>query len=320
MSITTPLITFTSYSSRQKPGLPVACSRPCEFAECHFSSLRSSTFTYRKNHCDQVIVIMVMSGNVRAAKRHFEHLVRDGPPGQPRLQWGFVIYRTAYGPGSDELWQSLLGQIQSAVQTSILALAQPSIFRPDEQVDPEHVAVCHQLASLFHLDTREDERTLGGASMDSVREIAKREVEAIEAAAAGGMGDDEHQLTRREANLHRNHVFLYVDDQVLQQQAIRQHDKTTGLIKVVEVDHDASRHGPHPRIGPQRDFGAMIACLDSLNKLWEDIEGEELSRFAPPMKDGDAAVMWDGGPGATSQTLGDTVSVRIRDGGILEFI
>lgn len=250
-----------------------------------------------------------------------QDLRRPGPRGQPRLQWGYIIYRTAYGPGSDQLWQALLDQIQSYVRKSILYLS--TTFR-DEPDDPEEVAVRQQLASLFHLDTREDEQTLSGASMEAVREIANREAESLEA----GMQeyDEEHQLETSVAILHRYGVFLYVDEQVLQQQAIRlrgdggeNQEKNPGWIKVVEVGYDGVGYGPHPRVGPQRYFGAMLSSIDALREVWDYLGARKLSLYAPPLRDGELAAMWDDISGGDPLPR-DPVRVRIKEGAVLEFV
>ncbi len=261
--------------------------------------------------------------SVSAAKRHLQSLRRNGPPGQPLLQWGFIVYRTAYGPASDQLWQSLLETIRSAVRTSVLSLAErPRRLQYDntEVIPVEEAAACDELFSLFYLDVKENPQTLGGASIEAVRQIAKQAVAELPSVSRLEITDepevqdetsvDEAAMHQLEAYIHRSEVFLYIDDQVLQSAA----HAPDPWVKVVEVDYEPTRHRGNARWGPQRYFGAMGASVSSLFTLWDDLGGRELSGLAPETKDGEMAILWDGAFGH------ETVEARVRiKSGVLDF-
>ncbi|KAI3542565.1 hypothetical protein CSPX01_06770 [Colletotrichum filicis] len=69
----------------------------------------------------------------------------DGDVSEFYGSWGFTIYRTAYGPGTDAQWRTLLDKIRAQVVSEIECYLEAG----DEDV-------AAQLKSLFVLDARSD--------------------------------------------------------------------------------------------------------------------------------------------------------------------
>ncbi|KAF2438307.1 hypothetical protein P171DRAFT_371553 [Karstenula rhodostoma CBS 690.94] len=80
--------------------------------------------------------------------------------------WGFTVYRTAYGPSSDEHWHALLEDIRADVLEQLTG--------PDGTCQAEPVA--QHILSLFHLDVRSDPAVLNYLKMDALRKVCKDEV------------------------------------------------------------------------------------------------------------------------------------------------
>lgn len=64
--------------------------------------------------------------------------------------WGYPIYRTYYGPGSDESWNEILYSLKQQTRLGLGA------FEDEDQNDVQ------QLKELFHLNAYEDPATLDG--------------------------------------------------------------------------------------------------------------------------------------------------------------
>ena len=73
--------------------------------------------------------------------------------------WGFTIYRTGYGPSSDQQWQDLIKQIQTYAYKNALRMTGAT----------EDDAGFQEIWSLFRMDSRSD-AALAGLDMDQLRQ------------------------------------------------------------------------------------------------------------------------------------------------------
>ncbi|ETS76321.1 hypothetical protein PFICI_11708 [Pestalotiopsis fici W106-1] len=207
--------------------------------------------------------------------------------------WGYAVYRTAYGAATDEPWRLLLEAIRTEVRRDVLSLRIPRGGNPSRYSD-EETQRCEEFLSLLTLDTKEDQSTLQGASMDRVREIIK-ETDPLPT-------EDEWLLDGTLTT--RQGVFLYVDDEVLESVAAAAAAQTptpTGgscaaapWIKMVELDYEPEKHKGNIRVGPQYYFGWMKVSTDSFFQLWSAQEGKYLWSFAPPSTDERTLPIWNG--------------------------
>lgn len=321
-----------------------------------------------------------MNSELRELKRRLETLGHVYPSGA-RHQWGFIVYRTVYparddgssqgplapedptshqgqkspAPDWDSLWQALISTMYARTRASVLSPITDTRLRnePAAAGNEEWINACQELASLFHLEVKDDRAVLEGKTMQEVREMAQRERAAKRAAADAALervreakkaaadvaleraGDDPDEREYGEimsyAYAFQTHVFLYVDEQVLLQFRDNRGTDSEPWIKVVEVEYDPSEHRGNKRYGPQHYFGAMAAEVRRLKSLWSNLEGQSLSNVAIPLRVpvnedgelGDEAVVpipvWycTGGPG--NGQLGVRARVSLRDGS-LEFL
>ena len=79
-------------------------------------------------------------------------------------QWGFTLYRTAYGPASDRQWAMLVETIRTVVRVSLECLQREAEFERDD----EEAHAAQVLLGLFRLDPRSDYDTLQGKDMDEL--------------------------------------------------------------------------------------------------------------------------------------------------------
>jgi hypothetical protein len=157
--------------------------------------------------------------------------------------WGFTVYRTAYGPSSEQHWQALLDGIRADVVGLITG--------PDgtHQANSE----AQHILSLFRLDARSDVEILNGLNMEQLRQAYKDRI--------GGQPMNADHRERR--------LFLLVDDDVVEgHRAMANTPKYISWVQCVELDYLASNYeNPrNKRAGPQRYFGWMKA------QLWTDLE------------------------------------------------
>ncbi|KAF2012852.1 hypothetical protein BU24DRAFT_453173 [Aaosphaeria arxii CBS 175.79] len=178
-------------------------------------------------------------------------------------QWGFTIYRTAYGETTNDLWDSLSQDIRSRVRDQILG--------SDTAGDN---AEAQRLWSLFVLDVRDDPGNLSGATMDQVRLAFREEV--------GGRPMNVDDGPRR--------IFLYVDEEVMEFVG-----RGELMVKCVQADYRAEDYVPrNPRLGGQRFFGWMKATTKSLLSLWYTLSMRNFDEIAPETIGGAHLVIWDG--------------------------
>jgi hypothetical protein len=188
------------------------------------------------------------------------HLLPDDEVVRHR-NWGFTIYRTGYGPLSDQQWQRLLQTIQTRAYEGALSATEST----------EDNSGFLQLWSFFRLDARSDP-ALAGLDMDQLRQLYN--------SGEGG------QPMNADYNLHR--IFLFADDEVLS-------DPTASIVKCVDADYRAEDYIPrNKRMGGQRYFGWMRMRAGSVAELWVCLDLFEMSTIAPLTIGGSHLAVWDG--------------------------
>lgn len=195
--------------------------------------------------------------------------------------WGFAIYRTLYGSTTDESWQSVLEAIRTNVRREVLGLRVPRGGNPPHFSDKES-QTCEEFLSLFRLDVKEDQSMLEGVSMDRVREMIKE---------TDPRPTDDEPLSGTLTTLQG--VFLYVDDTVLEAAQTQSCSRPT-WVKIVELDYKPEQHKGNRRVGLQSYFGWMKLSTQSIFQLWQDMEGQDLWKFAPRNSDERLLTIWDG--------------------------
>jgi hypothetical protein len=176
------------------------------------------------------------------------------------LPWGFIIYRTFYGPGSDERWAKLLQTITTGVESGL--------NRMDGARD---TAATAKVLGLFKLDARSDPALLAGLTLEDVRKLYLE----------GGPGV---QLTNMDNGPWR--LFLLADAEVLG-------EADPGLLKVVEGDYDpADRVPKNTRCGPQRYFGWITMSSTTVAELWQELFSYYLWEVAGGTT-GEPGAFWD---------------------------
>jgi hypothetical protein len=176
--------------------------------------------------------------------------------------WGFTIYRTGYGPSSDQQWQQLLQTIQTSAHKEALSVTESTEEDPGFQ----------ELWSLFRLDARSDP-ALAGLDMDQLRQLYN--------SGEGG------QPMNADYKLHR--IFLFADDEVLS-------DPAGSIVKCVDADYRAEDHiSRNPRVGRQRYFGWMPMKAGSVAEFWSRLDLDDMSEIAPQTIGGSHLIIWQGG-------------------------
>lgn len=209
----------------------------------------------------------------------FDHdknkLVRflDRLAGNPPDDWGFTIIRTAYGPGTDEQFQSLMDRMEAGVHSSLMAYAAPRCSDPDGEVDRVMEGLAEEVLRIFLLRIKSNKDVLDGASIEAIREMMKDE----------GPG---------EPPLNGLGVVLLVDQEVLEL-APRAGAREPWL-KVLELNYLPEMHKGNVRV-PQYYFGWMILCSTFLWSFWNMLYLRELCVFAPAADpNGRLVKVWDG--------------------------
>ncbi|PVH98109.1 hypothetical protein DM02DRAFT_60110 [Periconia macrospinosa] len=176
-------------------------------------------------------------------------------------KWGFTIYRTAYGPGSDQCWQTIIDKINAQVSEDAL---------DPRSADP----AAHRAVQLFRLDARSDRNTLEGLNADQVRELYKN--------AVGGQPMNADDRARR--------VFLLVDEEVIEATSLKEF-----WVKGIQVDyaigdytHNNRRLGSSPRY-----FGWMKLAIRSVPHFWASLYYQEMEDIAPETIGGAVLSVWD---------------------------
>lgn len=172
-------------------------------------------------------------------------------------KWGFTIYRTYYGPGSDDQWSELLQNIAGSVQEGLSEL-------DDAEEEPDAFT---KARDQFRLDARSDPATLDGLTLEDVRQLYLE-----------GSGGQPMNTENRPWRL-----FLLADAQVLQ-------DSELGLLKVAAADYDPV--AAVPRHGRQRYFGWITMPTSAVLDLYLELEGFQFNQIVKRTSGGPGA-FWD---------------------------
>ncbi|KAM0339645.1 hypothetical protein ACHAPU_010826 [Fusarium lateritium] len=130
---------------------------------------------------------------------------------EPSLEgWGFTVYRTYYGPGSDENWNTLLAKARDLAGKELEFWASDG---EDELVE--------ELRTLFRVDARSDSAVLDGQSLE---ELCKTYLDSV-----GG----------KPMAVHEWNVFLVADKHVLDQIG-----QGNFIIKAVDADRPPQNEDP----------------------------------------------------------------------------
>jgi hypothetical protein len=175
--------------------------------------------------------------------------------------WGFTIYRTFYGPGSEEQWQKLLHTATVSAKGCLGRMK-------DVHENPEVTA---KALDQFSLDPRSDPATLDGLTLEDVRQLYLDQ--------RGGQPLNVDRGQRR--------LFFLADDQVLQ-------DPDVARLKVVAADYDPVAAEPRSwRFGPQRYFGWMTMPTTAVFALWDILELFNIEQIVNRTSPGGPGVFWD---------------------------
>lgn len=153
-------------------------------------------------------------------------------------QWGFVIYRTYYGPESDQQWTMLIKHISTTVLAGLRKYQ-------DQGEDPKAVSI---LSANFKLDARSDPTALNGLTMDQVSQLYCDEV--------GGSF-----LEMRDSLIPDHRILLLADEEVL-------NNVDTGVVRVVQA-------APIEDADPECHYQWMRLWVGLLIQFWVDLENSE---------------------------------------------
>jgi hypothetical protein len=149
--------------------------------------------------------------------------------------WGYPIYRTYYGPGSDESWNELLNSLKQQTRLGLGA------FEEEDQDDVQ------KLKDLFHINSYEDPTALEGLDVRGLRDFCNN-----------------HQFDRSTAMADcLFHFVLMADKSVLEDIG-----KGTFVVKAVSLSWDG-----HPGWGWVRlPTGYLIELWQQLLRYRTDTE------------------------------------------------
>ncbi|KAH6613023.1 hypothetical protein C7974DRAFT_444495 [Boeremia exigua] len=170
------------------------------------------------------------------------------------VPWGFTIYRTFYGPGSDDQWSKLLQTITTGTK-----------YRLSIMDGGEDTVVTTKLLELLHLDARSDPTLLDGLTLEDVRKVY-----------INGTGGQPMNVANDPWR-----VFFLADAQVLQ-------DPELGLLKVVAAEYDPDAGYRHP----QKFFGWITMPSATVVDLWDELDTYYLWQIVN-FTTGGPGVYWD---------------------------
>jgi hypothetical protein len=154
--------------------------------------------------------------------------------------WGFTIYRTYYGRGSDRQWDELIQAMTNGAKDAVRERVNPTD-------DPAMVA---KAVELFTLDTRSNPAVLDGLALEEVRQLYHN--------GTGG------QPMNTDSDPWR--IFMLADTEVLA-------NPDLGMIKCVAADYDAAACVPkNTWFGPQRYFGWLRMSSNHVLRLWLELD------------------------------------------------
>lgn len=180
-------------------------------------------------------------------------------------EWGFTIYRTAYGPRTDTYWEALLQTIRGNLRASITQYYE-GIDR-DEPVSEDEKEAGKLLLNLFRLDERSG-LNLKDKSLDDLRDSYHKEPFRWRK-----FYDDPHNPKDEPWPC----IFFVADDEVL-----KRVEAGTYIFKCVDMDFYHREYKPHPRV-PQSYWGWMPITPLAVLPLWQEYNdgGFELELVAP---------------------------------------
>jgi hypothetical protein len=174
--------------------------------------------------------------------------------------WGFTIYRTYYGPGSDRQWDELIQAVTNGTKNAVRETA----------TSTDDPAIIAKAEELFKLDTRSNPAVLDGLALEKVRQLYH-----------DGTGGQPMNTDRGPWR-----IFMLADTEVLA-------NPDLGMIKCVAADYDAAACVPkNPRFGPQRYFGWLRMSSNHVVKLWFELEIYYLEQIVNHTAGGPGA-WWD---------------------------
>ena len=190
------------------------------------------------------------------------------------VNWGFTIYRTAYGGTTDQAWQTLLRKIQDD-------LAEEGAYYKEHHDDywstkPANPEAADKFMSLFKLDPRSDPDLLEGATMAQVREIYQKGI---------GGPPMTHEIPQY-------HLFLLADTEVLDAVA-----KGEFWMKCVQGEYKAEDYTIKDEEGVPTEqlfyYGYIKMTVQSLLVLWDRLSIRNLGDFSPPFIE-EPVRIWNG--------------------------
>lgn len=178
--------------------------------------------------------------------------------------WGFTIYRTAYGPATDQQWSTLLAKINEQVLDEIDTYSKPGPGGREEAQENEENAIADQLRGLFRLDPRSDVTLLGDKGINEVRAVYKDQATQSSPEDLPLMHDSGAQR-----------IFLLADADVLEGV-----DRDAYFwVKCVEADHE-DRPVRNTRMGPPW-LGWMKMTTRSVVDLSYELPVRDLENISP---------------------------------------
>ncbi|KAF4466399.1 hypothetical protein FALBO_6747 [Fusarium albosuccineum] len=149
--------------------------------------------------------------------------------------WGFTIYRTYYGPSSDENWNTLLATAKKEADEELLTCGDDNIAK--------------KLQPLFRLDARSDASLLDGVGLRGLCKIYKDKI--------GGAPMPTHETS----------VFLVADEHVLNQIG-----QGNFIVKAVDADEPPPEDAFSNEGGKEMYWGWMRMQTRQLLELWGMLE------------------------------------------------
>ncbi|CZS79148.1 unnamed protein product [Fusarium graminearum] len=168
--------------------------------------------------------------------------LRDGDPYLAR--WGFTMYRTYYGLGSDENWKALLEK------------AKEETFKELDECDHDDLAA--KLKPIFQIDARSDQSLLNDLSLGVLCQVYNDKV-----------GGD--PMPRLESP-----VFLVADEHSLDQIS-----EGNWIVKSVDADYPPREEIPIRTSTEENWWGWGRMELRQIPWLWKKLAGED-SRYCFP--------------------------------------
>ncbi|XEV01128.1 hypothetical protein FSHL1_006415 [Fusarium sambucinum] len=147
--------------------------------------------------------------------------------------WGFTIYRTYYGVGSDRQWENLIATARRGVLAKLI-----------EVVGEQNRDETEEVASWFYLDARSDIDLLDGVDFQTTRKLYNNQ-------------------TGTHLPVDGVHVFLIADEE-----ALGSADKGRYFLKAVDADASGLETENDDGTEEPKYWGWMRIGSDQLQELW----------------------------------------------------